>query len=308
MYQGRHMRVEGTRNVTSRRMAANIWTGLAATVLAFTAACSSDSTPSTPTSATPPPAPTQAAATITSVTLEGTQAFTARGSVAQYALTARYSDGKVSDESRAASWASDNTNVVTVSGQGLVTSQNDGDATITATLSGLRATRGVTVRIPAPPPTPTPTPTPTPNPTPTTGPRTPDPAPGQRIPLPDVQAFIFARAAARPDLLLQQSCPTGFKYVNNPWLDYMVDGLRTLDTRWGYNGKPNRGPADNGGNPVIAAGDEIAYHYGSGPDQGSPDVYLIDILVGHCGPTPTITFRHFTGEEPGFWTGAGRLR
>jgi hypothetical protein len=37
-------------------------------------------------------------------------------------------------------------------------------------------------------------------------------------------------------------------------------------------------------------------------------VYLIDILVAHCGTNPFVTFRHFTGEEAGFWTGAGRLR
>ena len=300
------MRDQGTRSVTGRGLAGNIWTAIGVTCLAFVSACGSD-TPSTPTSATPTVATTPAAPTISAVTLEGTQAFTATGTVAQFALTARYSDGKISDESRAASWASDNTSVATVSPQGLVTSQGNGDATITATLSGLRATRGVNVRIPAPTPAPTPTPTPTPTPPPSTGPRTADPAPGQRIPLPNIEAFIFARAAARPDLLAQ-SCPTGFKYVNNPWLDYMVDGLRTLDSRWGYNGKPTRTAADNGGMPVVAAGDEIAYHYGAGPDQGSPDVYLIDILIGHCGPTPTVTYRHFTGEEPGFWTGAGRLR
>jgi len=282
-------------------MPAKFWVVSAMTIAAFSSACGSDDSPTTPTAATPAPAPNLAAPTLTGVTLAGTQSFTARGSQVQFALTARYSDGTLSDESRAAAWSSDNTNVATVSGQGLVTSQGDGDATIAAVLSGMRATRAVNVRVPAPAPAPTPTPTPT------TGPRTPDPAPGQRIPLPNVEAFIYARAAARPDLLAQ-SCPTGFKYVNNPWLDYMVDGLRTLDTRWGYNGKPTRTPADNGGNPVVAAGDEIAYHYGSGPDQGSTDVYLIDILLGHCGPTPSVTFRHFTGEEPGFWTGAGRLR
>jgi hypothetical protein len=58
---------------------------------------------------------------------------------------------------------------------------------------------------------------------------------------------------------------------------------------------------------VIAAGDEIAYHFGRGSDQNSPDVYLIDILIGHCGDNPSLTFRNFTGEEPGFWTGANRL-
>jgi len=30
-------------------------------------------------------------------------------------------------------------------------------------------------------------------------------------------------------------------------------------------------------------------------------------LIGHCGATPTTTWRVFTGEEPGFWTGAGRF-
>ncbi len=137
--------------------------------------------------------------------------------------------------------------------------------------------------------------------------RTPDPAPGARLPLPDVQAFVAAASAERPDLM-EKSCPNGRKYENNPWLDYMVDRLRTLDTRWGYNGKPSRSAADNDGFPVIAAGDEIAYHFGAGPDQGSPYVHLVDILVGHCGPTPFITWRVFTGEEPGFWTNAGRLR
>jgi Big-like domain-containing protein len=297
------MREEGTRCVTNRHMTGRFWAAFALTLVALATGCSSDDTPSTPTSATPPAAAAPPPPTLTSVTLAGTQSFTARGTQAQFALTASYSDGSISDESRAATWSTDNSNVATVSGQGLVTSQGDGDATIAAVLSGMRATRAVSVRIPAPPPAPPPTP----SPAPTTGPRTPDPAPGQRLPMPDVEAFIYARAAARPDLLAQ-SCPTGFKYVNNPWLDYMVDGLRTLDTRWGYNGKPTRTPADNGGNPVVAAGDEIAYHYGSGPDQGSPDVYLIDILGGHCGPTPAVTYRVFTGEEPGFWTGAGRLR
>ena len=114
-------------------------------------------------------------------------------------------------------------------------------------------------------------------------------------------------SAARPELLAQ-SCPGGVKYRNNPWLDYIVDRLRTvLDTRWGYNKKPTRTPADNGGLPVIAAGDEVAYHYGAGADEGSADVYLIDILEGHCGPTPRVTYRVFTGEEPGVWTGVERF-
>lgn len=196
------------------------------------------------------------------------------------------SDGTTEDRTNTASWQSDNATVATVSSQGLVTVLASGDTSITAIVADVRGSLGIAVRLPN---------------------RTPDPAAGQRVPMPNVRAFIEQSANARLDLLAQ-SCPTGLKYQNNPWLDYMVDRLRTLDTRWGYNGKPNRSAADNGGQPVIAAGDEVAFHYGGGPDQNSPDVYLIDLLEGHCGPSPRPTYRDFTGEERGFWTGAGRLR
>lgn len=141
---------------------------------------------------------------------------------------------------------------------------------------------------------------PSPTPTTSTGPRPADPAPGQRLPLPDMRSVLANFSDA------SQSCPRGLKYVNNPWQDRVIDAFRAIDSRWGYNGKPTRSAADNGGVPVVAAGDEAAYHYGSGPDQGSPDVHLVDMLGGHCG-TPSLTWRVFTGEEPGFWTGAGRF-
>lgn len=135
------------------------------------------------------------------------------------------------------------------------------------------------------------------------GPRTADPPAGQRLPLPAAQAqAVVARFNNTAN-----SCPRGLQYVTNPWLDSVIDALRLLDTRWGYNGKPTRTASQNGGVPVTAAGDEIAYHWGPGPDQGSPDVYLIDILISHCGGNPTTGWREFTGEEPGFWTGAGRF-
>ena len=133
------------------------------------------------------------------------------------------------------------------------------------------------------------------------GPRTPDPAPGVRLPLPDMFGTLQRFSDA------SNSCPRGLKYVNNPWQDSVIDAFRQVDTRWGYNGKPTRTAADNNGVPVVAAGDEAAYHYGGGADQGSFDVHLVDMLGGHCGAAPSITWRVFTGEEPGFWTGAGRF-
>jgi hypothetical protein len=217
--------------------------------------------------------------------VQGTSSFATVGQ-SQFTAMATHSNGATEDRTNTATWQSSNMTVATVSSQGLVTILASGDASITATVSDVRGSLGISVRIPR---------------------RTPDPAPGQRLPLPDVRAFTQQAAAARPDLLAQ-SCPNGLKYQNNPWLDYMVDQLRTLDTRWGYNGKPTRTAADNGGQPVIAAGDEVAYHYSAGPDQNSREVYLIDLLEGHCGASPRLTYRDFTGEEPGVWTGAGRLR
>ena len=146
-----------------------------------------------------------------------------------------------------------------------------------------------------------------PPPPPGGGNRTPNPPAGQRLPLPDVRGLIAQWTSERPDLFPSQQCPLGVKYVNNPWQDYIMDRLRQLDTRWGYNAKPTRTPADNGGRPVVAAGDEVLYNYGSNPDQGNTnEVYAVDILEQHCG-TPRLTWRVFTGEEPVRWTGAGRF-
>lgn len=133
------------------------------------------------------------------------------------------------------------------------------------------------------------------------GPRPADPPPGVRLPLPDMRGVLAQFSDAR------QSCPLGLKYLNNPWQDRVIDAFRAIDSRWGYNGKPTRQAVHNGGRPVVAAGDEAAYHYSGGPDQGSPEVHLVDMLLDHCGANPTLTWRVFTGEEPGFWTGAGRF-
>ena len=138
-------------------------------------------------------------------------------------------------------------------------------------------------------------------PSPGAGPRPADPPPGQRLPLPDMRGVLARFSDAR------ESCPRGLKYLNNPWQDRVIDAFREIDSRWGYNAKPTRGADSNGGVPVVAAGDEAAYHYSGGPSQGSTEVHLVDLLVGHCGDAPSLTWRVFTGEEPGRWTGAGRF-
>lgn len=130
--------------------------------------------------------------------------------------------------------------------------------------------------------------------------RTPNPPAGQRLPLPDMRGEL-SRFNNTSD-----SCPGGIQYRNNPWLDRVIDHFRTFDTRWGYNKKPTRSPSQNKGLPVIAAGDEVAYNFGSQNDEGTTEVHLVDILISHCG-SPTVGWRVFTGEEPGIWTGLGRF-
>jgi hypothetical protein len=152
-----------------------------------------------------------------------------------------------------------------------------------------------------------PAPTPIPTPTPTTGVpgggggRTPDPAPGQRLPLPNMAHVVAQVAAARPDLL-RNSC----QEHGGSWgfMDLVVDTLRTHDTRWGYNWK--RGHV---GDP---SHDVVDYHWGRGGSEGSSEVYIIDVIVGHCGSSPgpswhDVTDITYSSGAIGRWTGRGRF-
>jgi hypothetical protein len=135
----------------------------------------------------------------------------------------------------------------------------------------------------------------------------PNPVNGNRLPLPYVADIVADVAARNPSLFINGSCPNpNVRYITNQFLNLVVDTLRTYDTRFGYNSKPTRGPAENGGQPVVAAGDEIAYHYGADAPEGSANTYAIDIIFSHCG-SPEITWRNFTGMEFARWTGAGRF-
>jgi hypothetical protein len=157
---------------------------------------------------------------------------------------------------------------------------------------------------PAPIPVPVPTPLPGTGSAPLpggSGGRAPDPAPGQRLPLPNMFHVVQQVAAARPDLLRNSCQEHGGSWA---FLDLLVDTLRTHDTRWGYNWK--RG---NVGDPSM---DVIDYQYGAGRDEGSPEVYIIDVIGGHCGSSPSPVWNDVTeatrqGGSIGRWTGRGRF-
>jgi hypothetical protein len=134
----------------------------------------------------------------------------------------------------------------------------------------------VSFRTPAPP-APTPSPGGPTVPVPGgSGGRTPDPQ-GGRLPLPGYGASVVqAVARANPGALANSCQEHGGSWQ---FMDLVVDTLRTYDTRWGYNGK--RGNAND---PSM---DVVTYHYGPGSDHNSTDVYIIDVIGGHCGSNPS---------------------
>ena len=127
--------------------------------------------------------------------------------------------------------------------------------------------------------------------------RTPDPPAGSRLPLPNMFHIVQQVAAQYPNAL-RNSC----QHAGGTWefMDRVIDALRLEDTRWGYNWK--RGVV---GDPSL---DVVVYHYGSGPDEGSPDVWALDIIGGHCGSNPTVLWSNISGSggAGAAWTSRGR--
>ena len=98
-----------------------------------------------------------------------------------------------------------------------------------------------------------------------------------RRPRPNHSSVVRAVANAYP-AALQRSCqPEGGTWE---FMDRSVDALRAVDGRYGYNCK--RGICSD---PSL---DVVAYYYRADPNafQNNRDVYLFDLIQGHCGPNP----------------------
>ena len=128
--------------------------------------------------------------------------------------------------------------------------------------------------------------------------RVPDPEPGTQLPAPNMAHVVAEVAAAHPDALRNSCQEQGGSWE---FLDRVVDALRAHDTRWGYNWK--RGHV---GDPSL---DVVNYHWGSGQDEGSSDVYTFDVIIGHCGDRPAATWMDLTDPHGAGarWTGRGRF-
>lgn len=97
-----------------------------------------------------------------------------------------------------------------------------------------------------------------------------------QVPLPREAETVAAIARQMPAALANSCQNTGGSWA---FMDAVVDTLKAKDARWGYNGK--RGNVDD------PSHDAIAYHYGSGTREASTEVYIIDVIGGHCGSDPS---------------------
>ncbi len=122
-------------------------------------------------------------------------------------------------------------------------------------------------------------------------------------PPPDGFAVVQQVANEHPDWLIGSCVDQG---GNNDFLFEVVRRLRMQDDRWGLNWK--RGVVGD------MSQDVVDYHYGEGVSEESTDVYIIDMIGGHCpedGSSPQaawidVTQATIDAGTVGKWTLAGQ--
>ena len=131
----------------------------------------------------------------------------------------------------------------------------------------------------------------------TAGPRTPDPPSGQLLPVPNHSALVSLVTSLMPGALADSCQPEGGTW---DFLDAVVDRLRLIDTRWGYNCKR--------GNCADPSHDVVAYHAGAGPEvEGAGNTRTVDVIAGHCGPNPGSAWGLQDFGSDARWTSRGRF-
>lgn len=97
-----------------------------------------------------------------------------------------------------------------------------------------------------------------------------------QVPLPNERGTVEALAREMPTALTHSCQSAGGSWA---FMDALVGRLQSKDSRWGYNAKR--------GNVTDPSHDAIAYHFGADAREGSPNVYIVDVIGGHCGDRPT---------------------
>jgi hypothetical protein len=110
--------------------------------------------------------------------------------------------------------------------------------------------------------------------------------PGEtRKPRPNDSAIVRAVASANPGALRNSCQDHGGSWE---FMDRVIDALRAKDGRYGYNCKR--------GNCNDPSQDVVSYYYGGAfPDiQGRFEVYIFDVIGGHCGSDPSTVWGDVT--------------
>ena len=107
--------------------------------------------------------------------------------------------------------------------------------------------------------------------------------PGEtRKPRPNDSAIVRAVASAFPGALIGSCQEHGGTWE---FMDRTVDALRAKDGRYGYNAKR--------GNMNDPSKDVVSYFYRPETDvniHGRQEVYIFDVIGGHCGPNPFVVW------------------
>lgn len=106
-------------------------------------------------------------------------------------------------------------------------------------------------------------------------------ATGLDVPLADLSDIVDAYAVANPSQLANSCLAQGGTW---DFMDGVVAALMAADERVGWCGQR--------GDPNDAAEDAICYwgRESLPPIAGEPGNYVVDIIVGHCGPSPGPTW------------------
>jgi hypothetical protein len=105
--------------------------------------------------------------------------------------------------------------------------------------------------------------------------------PGEnRRPRPNDSAIVRQVASAFPGAL-SHSCQEHYGAAGWEFMDRVIDALRAKDGRYGYNAKR--------GNMNDPSQDVASYYYGPPTDSihGRVEVYIFDLISGHCGSFPS---------------------
>ena len=104
------------------------------------------------------------------------------------------------------------------------------------------------------------------------------------VALPNLFGDVKAYADAHPAELAASCQDSGGTW---DFMDGLIAFLQGIDPRVGYNWK--RGVV---GDP---SQDAVSYYHGVGtPVQDSANVYVVDVIGGHCGPSPTPAWNDVT--------------